>query len=336
MFKTAWPGSATVAEPAAAVPRGFPEVIGRAFALRPEGAWFQRNRPLAPFTTLGLGGPADWFVEVGGEEEFLQALSVAGNAGLPVTLLGGGSNVLVSDEGVRGVVVRVRGGSAHHLDSRTVRAFAGMTVNGLVRWSIQRGLAGLEAWAGTPGTVGGAIHGNAHFGGRNMSELVTGLRVVGGQGEVETLPVEAGEFGPGGAALAPRGRIVLSADFGVQPGDPAVLRRRARSSLAFRKRTQPLGLPSAGCAFRNPDPSRVSLPPDVPCAAGALLDRTGMKGVAVGGARVSEVHANFLTAGPGATAADVHRLLGVCREAVSAAFGVELVPELVFLGEFSS
>ena len=242
--------------------------------------------------------------------------------------------MLVSDGGVRGLVVRVKGGGARQVDGGTVRAFAGLTVNGLVRWCIQRGLGGLETWAGTPGTVGGAIHGNAHFGGREVGELVTGLRVADDAGKVESVRAEAVEFGPGGVVLAGRGRVLLSADFGVQPEAPAVLRRRARASLAFRKRTQPLALPSAGCAFRNPDPEGASLPPGVPCAAGALLDRAGMKGVAVGGARVSEVHANFLTAGPGATAADVHRLLAICQAAVKAAFGVQLVPELVLLGDF--
>ena len=302
----------------------------------PNGKRFRPNHPLAPLTTLGLGGPADWFIETGSEEELLGALSAVRKGGLPVTLLGGGSNVLVSDHGIRGAVIRVKGGGARQVDRRTVRAFAGMTVNGLVRWCIQRGLAALESWAGTPGTVGGAIHGNAHFGGREVGELVTGLRVAGDAGKVETVRAEAAGFGPGGAALAGQGRVLLSADFGVQPEDPAVLRRRARASLAFRKRTQPLAQPSAGCAFRNPDPGEAALPPDVPCAAGALLDRAGMKGARVGGARVSDVHANFLTAGPGATAADVHRLLGRCQAAVAAVFGVRLVPELVLLGDFPS
>ena len=302
----------------------------------PNGKRFRRNWPLAPLTTLGLGGPADWFIEASGEEDLLEALSAARKRGLPVTVLGGGSNVLVSDGGIRGAVIRVKGGGARQVDRRTVRAFAGMTVNGLVRWCIQRGLAALESWAGTPGTVGGAIHGNAHFGGREVGEVVTGLRVVDEAGKVETVRAEAVGFGPGGDAFAGRGRVLVSADFGVQPADPAVLRRRARASLAFRKRTQPLAVPSAGCAFRNPDPEAVSLPPDVPCAAGALLDRAGMKGARVGGARVSEVHANFLTAGPGATAADVHGLLQMCQAAVTVAFGVKLAPELIFLGDFPS
>lgn len=302
----------------------------------PEENPFRKDFSLAPLTTLGLGGPADWFVEARSEAELLRACVAARRRGLAVTVLGGGSNVLVSDEGVRGLVVRVKGGGARQLDSGTVRAFAGMTMNGLVRWCIQRGLAGPESWAGTPGTVGGAVHGNAHFGDREVGEMVRGLRVADDAGRVESVRAEAVRLGPGGVAFAGRGRVLLSADFGVQPGDPAVLRRRARASLAFRKRTQPLAVPSAGCAFRNPDPGGAALPPGVPCAAGALLDRAGMKGIAIGGARVSEVHANFLTAGPGATAADVHRLLGVCQAAVKAAFGVKLVPELVLLGDFPS
>lgn len=275
-------------------------------------------------------------MEASDEEGLIGAVSAARKRGLPVTVLGGGSNVLVSDGGVRGLVIRVKGGGARQVDGGTVRAFAGMTMNGLVRWCVQRGLAGLESWAGTPGTVGGAIHGNAHFGGREVGEVVTGLRVVDDAGKVESVRAESVGFGPAGAAFTGRGRILLTADFRVQPGDPAPLRRRARASLAFRKRTQPLSLPSAGCAFRNPDPEVASLPPHVPCAAGALLDRAGMKGARVGGARVSDVHANFLTAGPGATAADVHRLLGICQASVEAAFGVQLVPELILLGDFPS
>ena len=170
----------------------------------PEEKPFRKDVPLAPLTTLGLGGPADWFIEASGEAELRGALSAARERGLPVTLLGGGSNVLVSDGGVRGLVVRVRGGSARQVDGGTVRAFAGMTVNGLVRWCIQRGLAGLETWAGTPGTVGGAIHGNAHFGGREMGELVTGLSVADDAGRVENVRADAVEFGPG-ASPSPGG-----------------------------------------------------------------------------------------------------------------------------------
>ena len=291
-----------------------------------------RDRPLAPLTTLGLGGPAEWFLEANREDAILSAL--AGARGLPVTVLGGGSNLLVADRGVRGLVIRIRGGTARRLDEGTIRVAAGMSLNGLVRWTIQRGLAGLESWAGTPGAVGGAIHGNAHFGGREIGEIVSGLRLARPDGEVEEAGAGALRLAPGGGALGKRGLVFLSADFAVTPGDPAILRRAARASLAFRKRTQPLGRPSAGCAFRNPDPARAPLPPGVPASAGALLDRAGLKGRAVGRARVSDLHANFLIADPGATATDLRRLLEVCRAEVEARFGVELVPEIIFAGDF--
>ena len=310
--------------------------MGRGASVLSGEEGFRRNVPLAPLTTLGVGGVADRFVEAANEEALVAALAAADRAGLPVTLLGGGSNVLVSDAGIRGLVIRVRGGSVRRIGARTIRADAGMTVNGLVRWTVQRGLAGLETWAGTPGTVGGAIHGNAHFGGRHISELVAGLRIVSPAGTVDSRARETLTLGPGGPMFGEGRGFVVSADFTVGSDTPSVLRGRARAALAFRKRTQPLGLPSAGCAFRNPDRGRVALPPDVPCAAGALLDRAGLKGASVGAARVSEVHANFLTAGPGATARDVYRLLRACRDEVAAVFGVELVPELIFLGDFAS
>lgn len=250
-------------------------------------------------------------------------------------MLGGGSNLLIADGGVPGLVLRVRGGSARRIGPGAVRADAGMTVNGLVRWTIQRGLAGLETWAGTPGTVGGAVHGNAHFGGREIGERIASLRCARPSGEVETLPADAITLAPGGGGFVRPRRALVSADFAVTPDDPARLRQRARASLAFRKRTQPLGVPSAGCAFRNPDPGCASLPPGVPGSAGALLDRAGLKGRSVGGASVSAVHANFLVTRPGATAHDVRRLLDRCRTAVVSRFGIELIPEIVFAGDFS-
>src|SRR5262245_9805153 len=117
----------------------------------------RRDAPLAPLTTFKVGGPADWLVEVNGSEGVEQAIAIAREAASPLTILGGGSNGLVADAGVRGLVVRVHGGDVHPLSPSLVRADAGVTINGLVRWTVNRGLAGLEAWAGTPGTVGGAV-----------------------------------------------------------------------------------------------------------------------------------------------------------------------------------
>jgi UDP-N-acetylmuramate dehydrogenase len=291
--------------------------------------------PLAPLTTFKVGGTADWLVEASGADDVRRALVTAKRLGLPVTFLGGGSNVLISDAGVRGLVIRVRGGEVRSVAPDAVRADAGVTINGLVRWTINHGLAGLEAWAGTPGTVGGAIHGNAHFQGRNMGELVERVTVATLAGEVTDVPAAEMEFGYDTSRLQRTGEKALSADFRVGAGDPAALRTTARASLAYRKRTQPLESPSAGCIFQNPNPARDRLPDGIPFSAGALVDRAGLKGAREGRAQVSTTHANFIVNEGGASASDIRRLIERCKAAVQERFGVELHEEIVYLGEFA-
>ncbi len=293
-----------------------------------------RHVPLAPLTTFRVGGPADWLVETRGEAETRLALILARAVGVPVTMLGGGSNVLVADRGVRGLVVRPRGGQIVEEDPDRVRAEAAVTINGLVRWTVARGLAGLEAWAGTPGTVGGGVYGNAHYGGRLLGELIAEVRLVGPDGAVHDVPQAGMEFGYDRSRLQRTGETLLSAVFRVQAGDPEALRATARESLAFRKRTQPLATPSAGCIFQNPDPAVDPVPAGVPPSAGALVDRAGLKGRTVGGARVSPTHGNFIVNDGGATAADIRALVELCRREVQERFGVTLRDEIVCLGEF--
>jgi len=289
---------------------------------------------LAPLTTFKVGGPADWLLELHGHRELHVALELAAAAGVPVTVLGGGSNVLVGDRGVRGLVVRVRGGAVTPVTPGAVRADAGVTLNGLVRWTIARGLAGLEMWAGTPGTVGGAIYGNAHFQGRLIGERVVRAAVVSRAGTMTELVRAEMAFAYDDSRLQHTGEILLWADFAVEPGEPARLRDIARAALRYRKHTQPLALPSAGCIFKNPDPARVPLPSDVPPSAGALIDRAGMKGAALGGALVSPAHANFIVNAGGATARDVRQLIQRCKRAVRDRFGIELEEEIVYLGDW--
>jgi UDP-N-acetylmuramate dehydrogenase len=291
------------------------------------------HAPLAPLTTFQVGGPADLLFEPEDEAELVQAWRLAHAHHLPVTLLGGGSNVLVGDRGVRGLVLRVRRGGAEALPTSAVRASAGITINGLVRFTVAHGLAGLEAWAGTPGTVGGAIYGNAHFEGRLIGERVRCVRVVSRAGEIAELGRAEMEFAYDASRLQRTGELLLSADFDVQPGEPASLRARARDSLAYRKRTQPLAAASAGCIFRNPDgqdTSRFGLP----ASAGALIDAAGLKGHAIGGARISPLHANFFVNEAGARASDVAALIELSRARVRERFGIELQEEIVRLGEF--
>ena len=292
----------------------------------------QRDVPLAPFTTFRVGGPADWVVRATNAAEVRSTIAAARASGLPIAVLGGGSNVLVADAGVRGVVIRVHGGEVAAAGDGLVRADAGLTINGLVRWTINRGVAGLEAWAGTPGTVGGAIYGNAHFKGRMIGELVEGVEVVSGDGHVVRIGAAEMEFGYDCSRLQRTGEILLSADFRVGAGDPAELRAVARESLAFRKRTQPLEAASAGCIFQNPDPAVDRVPDGIPASAGALVDRAGLKGAREGAARVSPTHGNFIVNEGGATAADIRRLIERCRREVRERFGVDLRDEIVYLG----
>lgn len=298
-------------------------------------AQVETGAALARFTTMRVGGVADVLVTVASPSDAVAVIRTARERGVSVTPLGGGSNVLVADAGVPGLVLRWHGGQVVDESDGRVRADAGVTINGLVRWLAGRGYAGLEAWAGTPGTVGGAIVGNAHFQGRLISEHVVSVRVCDRDGQVSDVPADAMGFGYDRSRVQTSGEIVLSVVFAVQPGAvPEDLRRVARESLAFRKRTQPLHQSSAGCIFQNPAPD-APLPPQVPRSAGALIDRAGLKGARAGGAQVSPMHGNFIVAGPGATASDVRTLVERCRDDVARASGVVLEEEIVYLGDWT-
>lgn len=293
----------------------------------------QRDASLARFTTFKVGGRADLLLDTFTSDEIVTAVKLARGAGVPVTMLGGGSNVLIADAGIRGVVIRPRGGEVVAIGDRLVRADAATTINGLVRWTINRGYGGLEAWAGTPGTVGGAIFGNAHWKSSNIGDLVESVRLLRPDGTLLQAPADRMEFDYDYSRLKQTGEIVLWAAFRVTPGqDPAALRAVARESLAFRKRTQPLDAASAGCIFMNPGTREV--PAGMPPSAGALVDRAGLKGASIGGAHVSPTHANFITAEPGASAAEIRALIERCRAAVKEQFGVTLRNEIMMLGEF--
>jgi UDP-N-acetylmuramate dehydrogenase len=288
--------------------------------------------PLAPLTTFKVGGPAEWLIETTNADEIADALRLAHRAAVTVTMLGGGSNVLIGDAGIRGLVIRPRGGQAALIDRDRIRVDAAMTINGLVRWTLNHGVAGLEAWAGTPGTVGGAIFGNAHFGGRLIGELVDSVRLADLDGGTRDLPKSEMEFGYDRSRLQRTREVLLSAVFNVSSGEPGALREIARLSLAYRKRTQPLDAPSAGCIFQNP--SAADVPEGIPGSAGALVDRAGLKGAVVGGARVSPTHANFIINDGSASAADIRALIDLCRTRVRERFGVTLEEEIVYLGDF--
>ncbi len=294
------------------------------------------NVALSGLTTFGIGGPADVLVEAPTPDAAVAACARLRAEGKPLTFLGGGSNVLVADSGVRGTVLRFHGGRITRETPDVVRVDAGVSVNGLVRWCIAHGIGGFEAWAGTPGTLGGAVYGNAHFQGRLLSEVVARACLLDRAGDVKVEPVERLGFGYDVSRLQSTGEALLWVEIRVHEDDPAALRKTAKESLTFRKRTQPLALKSAGCIFQNPEAERHLLPEGVPCSAGALIDRVGLKGERRGGARISPVHANFFVNEGNATARDVVALIDEARRRVRDRFGIELREEIVRLGDFAA
>ena len=272
-------------------------VAVHAFAgfLRERGIPARLDEPLAPYTTFRLGGPADFLVEPRDGEELSGVFREARASGIPVKVLGGGANLLVRDGGVRGVVVRL----SRFDRRRDDHVEAGFSLPRLVRDSVSAGRAGLEGLAGVPGTLGGALSMNA--GGRHgeIGSAVRYVDVMTREGEFRRVPRDGAGFRYRGCGL--EGDVILAAGLDLRADGEA--RGRYESVLADKKRSQPLDRPSAGCVFKNPPGMH----------AGKIIDGCGLKGARVGGARVSEKHANFIVNEGGATASDVLRLIDLIR-----------------------
>lgn len=281
------------------------------------------REPLAPYTWYRLGGPARVLANATSAEQLAAVLAWAGREGLPVYPLGAGANVLVSDDGVDGVVVRLAGGEFHdvHWLADGAVAGGGVDVGKLALRAVRRGLAGLECMAGIPGTVGGCVRMNA--GGRfgEIGDVVRRVWTVDRSGCRREW--ERRELGFGYRCSALGDHIVERVEFVLTPTDSEALRARYDGIWAAKTSSQPLGTGSAGCVFKNP-------PGD---SAGRLIDRAGCKGLAYGGARVSPVHANFIVASGGAAAADVLRLIAIVRKRVREQCGVELELEVKLWGD---
>ena len=289
---------------------------------------------LASMTTFKIGGVADFFFETSIPEEVVRVVDMLADVDWPVTVLGGGSNVVVSSRGVRGLVVRMRRGKIRVARPGVVRADAGVSINELVRWTVARGFGGLSRWAGTPGTVGGALHGNAHFQGDLIGEKVISVGIVTMQGKVFDVSSREMCFGYDTSRLKEKDECALWAEFSIYKEEPQMLRNTARESLAYRKETQPLSARSAGCVFQNPGPESDSLLEGVASSAGALIEKAGLKNYSVGGARVSTLHGNFIVGNEAVTSEDIRTLIETCRTAVHERFGITLRDEIVYLGEF--
>lgn len=290
-------------------------------------SWIEENVPLAPMTTFGIGGPARWFAAPADMGQLRESLAFAGDAGLPVLVFGGGSNLLVADAGVRAVVIRLADGVFSRIervdgDELTWRVGAAAPLPQLVAATIDAGVAGLETMAGIPGRVGGAVAMNAGGVECGIGEYVSEADICDADGAVRSL--SGMELGFAYRRSDIQGRLAVSfvMNFSVM-GDPESLRDRFRELRERKRATQPLGGSSAGCVFKNPQGD----------SAGALLDLAGCKGMREGGAEVSTLHANFILNLGGAESGDVARLACRMRNMVWEKHGVDLRPELVLWGD---
>lgn len=282
------------------------------------------DEPLKRHTTFRIGGPADFLVEVADRHELSEVLALADREQLPVNILGRGSNLLVSDDGVRGFVL-VLGGEfdRYEVDGTRVSAGGGYDLPKLANRIAKLGLGGLEFACAIPGTVGAGLVINAGAHGGDMSQVVTAATVVWPDGRVETLRPEDIGFGYRTSKLQKTFAIVVEVVMELHPAVQEELQAHMQHHLERRKATQPLQLPNAGSIFKNP-PGEF---------AGRLIEQAGLKGLTEGAAQVSEKHANFIVNLGNATARDVLVLMDRIRQAVQERFGVRLESEVRIWGD---
>ncbi|MBI4238862.1 MAG: UDP-N-acetylmuramate dehydrogenase [Deltaproteobacteria bacterium] len=281
------------------------------------------NEPMAAHTTLQVGGPADAWCRPADLEDLRAVLGVAKEQGWTWLLLGRGSNLLVRDGGVRGLVISLAALDALRLDDgAVVYAEAGVRLKRLLGFCGERGLSGLEGLEGVPGTVGGAIVMNAGTPAGVIGDVVIDVTCVEQGEKLVTRTAKQLEFAYRKTKLA-RSAIVVATRLAVRPSTPETVKARLAELRAKREDAQPGTQPSVGSIFRNPDGR----------SAWQLVDDAGLRGVRIGQARISELHANWIVNEGGATARDVERLIRVAREKVKERSGIWLEPEVVMVGE---
>jgi UDP-N-acetylmuramate dehydrogenase len=287
------------------------------------------NEPLARYTTARIGGPADALVEATSAADLKDLVIAARKFGVPVTILGGGANVLVSDAGLRGLVISNKAKRIEFRENDQVWCESGTVLPTLARECVARGLAGVEWAVGVPGTVGGAVVGNAGAHGRDVAADLRAATILNADNEVSEWSKEALAFEYRSSiikrlvASGQRLAVVLSATFQLTAADPVELAKRADEFNEYRRRTQPPGA-SMGSMFKNPTGT----------AAGRLIDQCGLKGTRVGDAEISTVHANFFVNRGQATASDVKALIDLAQQHVKEKFGIELELEIELLGQW--
>ena len=280
--------------------------------------------PMAKHTSFRIGGPADALAQPANEAELAALLQRAAEHAVPVTLIGNGSNLLVRDKGIRGLVIKLGNLFSSVAAEGNILTFGcGVSLAMASKKAASLSLSGMEFAVGIPGTIGGAVYMNAGAYDGEMAKVVTSVRVMDGQGKSSELKASELDFAYRHTALQNSGLIVTSVTCTLQPGEAEAIAAKMADFSQRRISKQPLELPSAGSMFKRP-PGYF---------AGTLIEQTGLKGYTVGGAQVSKKHAGFVVNVGGATAQDVLQLISDVQSKVLAAHGVRLEPEVLVLGE---
>jgi UDP-N-acetylmuramate dehydrogenase len=294
------------------------------------GDGLELDKPLGPLTTYGTGGAARYFLLAESAQQIARAVTAAAEFDLRFCLIGGGSNLLISDAGFDGLVVKVAVKGIKALPGNKIRCGAGEDLMALVEFAAESGMGGLEFAAGIYGTVGGAIYGNAGAYGGEIGRLVSELTLVRRDGALGRVSADYCRFGYRDSCLKQTGEIVAEADFALQSREPRKIREKVEEILKVRHIKFPPEGRSAGCFFKNiPDPRE----PYGKLPAGRLLEQVGAKGLAVGGARVFEGHANIIVNDGGATSRDIRALADILKKKVFEQFGIRLEEEVVQIGD---
>lgn len=278
----------------------------------------KQGEPLAPHTWLHVGGPAQYYATPTSVDELAELVRRCRHEEVSVRLLGGGSNVLVRDEGVAGMVIHLAEPAFCSLgvQGERLKAGGGAKLGHAISSAVREGLAGLETLVGIPGTVGGALHGNAGSRGGDIGQWTCRATVMTRSGEIIERERDELVFAYRQSSLDEL--VILSAEFQLEPDDPTELTKRMQKQWIVKKASQPLGHQSAGCIFKSPRGM----------SAGMLIDQAGLKGTRMGGAEVSDRHANFVIADPGTSSRDVLMLIELVRSRVNERLGVALETEI--------
>ena len=281
----------------------------------------EKNINLAPLTTFKIGGPAKYFCQVKTEEELIQAIKWAKKKKIPYFVIGGGSNLLISDKGFKGLVIKLSMEQCQLIENKLFLGSA-LRLSQAVRFLVKNNLTGLEWAAGIPGTVGGAVRGNAGAFGQEISDCLLKATVLR-RGKIIELKNREIKFTYRQSIFKKNKDIILNVVLKLKKGERQKNEKLIQNNIQRRKKAQP-SQPSAGCVFKNPKPK----------SAGALIDQCGLKGKQIGGAKISEKHANFIVNTGQAKARDVKNLIELIKKQVKDKFDIELKEEIEYLGEF--